>query len=115
MLMKRREFIANVTIGGIGAFGQAYLLAHTLESYPFKILASPPGRFYYSVGWTLAFLAPLLSFGAALQLPLDSASLCYRHPGDGVSDSVLGALQDRVSFQRLLLRRSIHRLRFCRH
>ena len=63
MPMKRTELIANMTIGGIGAFGQAVLLAHTLESYPFRILSTPPGRFYYSVGWTLAFIAPLLSLG----------------------------------------------------
>src|SRR5688572_1340298 len=50
-----------MTIGAIGAIGQAGLLAHTLESYPFKILGSPPGRFYSSVGWALFFISPVLS------------------------------------------------------
>jgi hypothetical protein len=59
--MKRSELIANMTVGAIGAIGQVGLLAHTLESYPFKILSSPPGRFYYSVGLTLFFIAPVLS------------------------------------------------------
>ncbi len=59
--MKRSELITNIAVGAIGAIGQAGLLAHTLESYPFKILSSPPGRFYSSVGWTLFFIAPALS------------------------------------------------------
>ena len=59
--MKRSELITNIAIGAIGAIGQAGLLAHTLESYPFKILSSPPGRFYSSVGWVLFFIAPALS------------------------------------------------------
>src|SRR6476469_4660547 len=59
--MKRSELIINMTIGAIGAIGQAGLLAHTLESYPFKILSSPPGRFYSSVGWTLFLIVPALS------------------------------------------------------
>src|SRR5690349_8861303 len=59
--MDRREFVANVLVGGFGAMGQAVLLAHNLRSYPFKILMSPPGEFYASVGLMLAFVAPLLS------------------------------------------------------
>jgi len=59
--MKRSELITNMAIGAVGAIGQAGLLAHTLESYPFKILGSPPSRFYASVGWTLFFIAPVLS------------------------------------------------------
>ena len=59
--MKRSELISNVAIGGFGAFGQGALLAHTLDSYPFAILMSPPERFYSSAGWTLAFIAPVLS------------------------------------------------------
>jgi hypothetical protein len=59
--MNRTELVTNMAVGGLGAFGQAALLAHTLESYPFKILMSPPGQFYSSVGWTLVFIAPPLS------------------------------------------------------
>ena len=59
--MKRSELITNIVLGAVGAIGQAGLLAHTLESYPFKILSSPPGRFYSTVGWTLFFVAPVLS------------------------------------------------------
>ena len=59
--MKRSELITNMTIGAIGAIGQAGLLAHALESYPFKILSMPPGKFYSSVGWTLFFISPALS------------------------------------------------------
>jgi|SRR5215813_3894313 len=59
--MKRAELIANMTVGGIGAFGQGVLLGHTLDSYPFAILMSPPEKFYASVGWTLAVVAPVLS------------------------------------------------------
>jgi len=62
--MKRSELIINMAIGAIGAIGQAGLLAHTLESYPFKILGSPPGRFYSSVGWALFFISPVLSLVA---------------------------------------------------
>ena len=60
--MKRSELITNIVLGAVGAIGQAGLLAHTLESYPFKILSSPPGRFYSSVGWALFFVAPVLSW-----------------------------------------------------
>ncbi|HYW73671.1 MAG TPA: hypothetical protein VE961_21795 [Pyrinomonadaceae bacterium] len=59
--MKRREFIANMIVGGIGALGQGVLLAHTLDSYPFAILTSPPEKLYSSVGWMLAVVAPLVS------------------------------------------------------
>ncbi|MDX6613545.1 MAG: hypothetical protein QOD75_2731 [Blastocatellia bacterium] len=59
--MKRSELVANIAVGGFGAFGQGALLAHTLDSYPFAILMSPPERFYSSAGWALAFIAPLLS------------------------------------------------------
>jgi uncharacterized membrane protein len=59
--MKRPELITNLAIGGIGAFGQSVLLAHTLDSYPFAILISPPEHFYSSAGWSLAFIAPPLS------------------------------------------------------
>lgn len=59
--MRRSELITNLTIGAAGTIGQAGLLAHTLESYPFRILSSPPGRFYSSVGWTLFFIVPILS------------------------------------------------------
>ena len=61
ILMNRPELITNMTVAGIGAFGQSALLAHTLDSYPFAILMSPPEHFYSSVGWTLAFIAPPLS------------------------------------------------------
>jgi len=50
-----------MAVSGFGAFGQAALLAHTLDSYPFRILTSPPERFYSSTGWTLAFIAPPFS------------------------------------------------------
>jgi|SRR5215472_7091017 len=63
--MKRPELITHMTVGAIGAIGQAGLLAHTLESYPFKILSSPPGEFYSSAGWTIFFIAPALSLLAA--------------------------------------------------
>ena len=59
--MNRSELIINMTVGGMGAFGQSVLLAHSLDSYPFAILMSPPEHFYSSVGWTLAFIAPPLS------------------------------------------------------
>lgn len=59
--MSRAEMLANCLIGAIGAFGQAMLLQHTLASYPFKILSSPPGRFYATVGLVLAFLSPALA------------------------------------------------------
>ena len=59
--MTRSERLANFLIGGLGAVGQAMWLAHTLDAYPFKILNSPPGRFYSSVGLVLAFASPLLS------------------------------------------------------
>lgn len=62
--MKRLELIANLLIGGIGAGGQALLLAHSLDCYPFKILMSPPAEFYSSVGVILGFVSPLLSLFA---------------------------------------------------
>jgi len=59
--MRRFEMLANYVIGAIGAFGQGHLLVHTLSTYPFKILTSPPGRFYSSVGLVLAYVVPVLS------------------------------------------------------
>lgn len=59
--MRRSEMLANYVIGAIGAFGQGHLLVHTLSKYPFKILTSPPGRFYSSVGLVLAYVVPVLS------------------------------------------------------
>ena len=59
--MKRSELVANIIIGGIGAFGQGMFLAHTLDSYPFAILNSPPERLYSRSGWFLALIAPFLS------------------------------------------------------
>jgi uncharacterized membrane protein len=60
-IMTRSEMLSNFVIGGFGAVGQGIWLAHTLDSYPFKILNSPPGQFYSSVGFVLAFASPLLS------------------------------------------------------
>ncbi len=60
-IMTRTETLANFVIGAIGAVGQGMWLAHTLDCYPFKILNSPPGRFYSSVGLVLAFASPILS------------------------------------------------------
>jgi hypothetical protein len=60
-VMCRSELITNTFVGGIGAVGQAMLLAHALDSYPFKILMSPPGAFYSKAGLALAFIAPSLS------------------------------------------------------
>ena len=62
--MRRSELVANTVVGGIGAVGQALLLAHALESYPFKILWSPPADFYSTVGRALIFVAPILSLAA---------------------------------------------------
>ena len=59
--MKRSQLIINLAVGGIGAFGQAVLLARTLDSYPFRILNSPPEHFYVTTGWRLVFIAPPLS------------------------------------------------------
>jgi hypothetical protein len=59
--MNRPEFLTNIVIGGVGAGGQALLLTHCLDSYPFVILISPPARFYSSVGLILDFVSPLLS------------------------------------------------------
>lgn|GEM_PF-2780294 len=59
--MRRSELIANTVVGGIGAVGQAILLAHALNSYPFKILMSPPGEFYSKAGLALGFIAPVLA------------------------------------------------------
>jgi len=59
--MTRSEMLSNFVISGFGAVGQGIWLAHTLDSYPFKILNSPPGQFYSSVGFVLAFVSPLLS------------------------------------------------------
>jgi hypothetical protein len=61
MNMSRSEMLANILVGGFGALGQGSLLAHNLDCYPFKILMSPPGRFYSSVGLALSFVAPALS------------------------------------------------------
>ena len=59
--MTRSEMLSNFVIGGFGAVAQGIWLAHILDSYPFKILNSPPGQFYSSVGFVLAFASPLLS------------------------------------------------------
>src|SRR6476620_5939511 len=59
--MTRSEMLSNFVISGFGAVGQGIWLAHTLDSYPFKILNSPPGQFYSSVAFVLAFASPLLS------------------------------------------------------
>ena len=59
--MRRSELMANTFVGGIGAVGQAIWLAHALDSYPFKILMSPPGEFYSKTGLALVFVAPVLS------------------------------------------------------
>ena len=59
--MKRSELMINMAVGAIGAFGQAVLLAHTLDSYPFRILNSPPEHFYVTTCWSLFFIAPPLS------------------------------------------------------
>jgi len=59
--MRRSELMANMFVGGIGAVGQAILLAHALDSYPFTILMSPPGEFYAKIGLALVFVAPMLS------------------------------------------------------
>jgi hypothetical protein len=59
--MHRPELFMQAAVGGIGAFGQSFILAHTLDSYPFAILMSPPEHFYSSAGWALALIAPLFS------------------------------------------------------
>lgn len=59
--MSRTESFANYLIGGLGAVGQGVFLSHTLDSYPFLILNSPPGRFYSSVGVWLAVASPILA------------------------------------------------------
>ena len=59
--MKRIEMLANYVVGAIGVIGQAEWLYHSLTSYPFKILSSPPSRFYASTGLVLAFVSPALS------------------------------------------------------
>ena len=37
--MKRPELLTIIAIGGVGAGGQAYLLAHTLDSNPLASVA----------------------------------------------------------------------------
>ncbi len=59
--MNRKEFLTNILIGGIGASGQSLLLVHSLNSYPFVILMSPPAQFYSTVSYILGFIAPILS------------------------------------------------------
>ena len=59
--MRRNELMANIFVGGIAAVGQAILLDHALDSYPFAILMSPPGEFYAKTGLALVFVAPVLS------------------------------------------------------
>ena len=61
LIMKRAELIANFFIGVAGATGQAVLLSHVLESYPFKILISPPGNFYSSAAHIVVLIAPVLA------------------------------------------------------
>ncbi|HWS99463.1 MAG TPA: hypothetical protein VN256_04255 [Pyrinomonadaceae bacterium] len=59
--MNQKEFLANIVIGSIGAAGQSLLLAHSLNSYPFVILMSPPAQFYSRLGHVMGFVAPVLS------------------------------------------------------
>jgi hypothetical protein len=59
--MHRSELVTSAIVGGVGAMGQAMLLTHALESYPFRILNYPPGEFYASAGLILGFTAPALS------------------------------------------------------
>jgi hypothetical protein len=59
--VKRNELITNIIIGAFGAVGQAVLLAHVFEAYPYKILNYPPARFYFWTGWVVALMSPFLA------------------------------------------------------
>ena len=59
--MKRLELVTNLVIGGVGAGGQAFLLAHSLDAYPFQILISPPAEFYSATGAAVGLVSPILS------------------------------------------------------
>jgi len=59
--MKRSELITNIIVGALGACGQAVLLGHIFECYPYTILNYPPERFYFLSGWAIAAVSPILS------------------------------------------------------
>src|SRR4051812_8237266 len=50
-----------LVIGGIGAFGQSFLIHHDLECYPYKIMSFPPVEFYEGIGESGVYLAPALA------------------------------------------------------
>lgn len=58
----RLIFLAALIIGGIGACGQSYLVHHDLiNTYPYKIMSSPPPEFYRSIANSGVYLAPALA------------------------------------------------------
>jgi len=80
-------------VGGFGAFGQAVLLAHALDSYPFRILNSPPGHFYVTIGWSLVFTGAAFVVTLALLVSIYLAPVRDRYPGGGMSAFLMGDFQ----------------------
>ena len=61
--------VIALSIGCIGAIGQALILHNTLvHTYPFKLMDTPPWHFYTKIGQVGVFLSPFLAMIAAFYL-----------------------------------------------
>ncbi len=66
--------LVGLFIGCVGAAGQAWLLCHDLvDSYPYKIMSSPPAEYYARTGLAAFYLAPTIAFVVAAALSLQRA------------------------------------------
>jgi hypothetical protein len=56
----RLVFLIALVVGGIGAFGQAFLLHHELiDCYPYKMMSFPPAEFYADIAKSGVYFAPI--------------------------------------------------------
>lgn len=61
-LKGRILFLTYVAVGGFGAVGQAMWLRHDLvDSYPFKMMNTPPYQFYAHIGEVGAIISPAVA------------------------------------------------------
>ena len=57
--------LTALVIGGIGAFGQAYMIHHELaDCYPYKVMSFPPASFYRNIADYGFCFAPLVAIAA---------------------------------------------------
>lgn len=67
----RLVFLVALVIGGIGAWGQSFLIYHDLvDTYPYKIMSFPPSEFYANIANYGIYLAPTVAILGGILLGL---------------------------------------------